>query len=100
MQDQPIPGREDRGSAETNATKDLRDQGVVLIQVLTLHPVHLRIAELIREVTAGATEFEDADRFERAARDLVGVGLLFISGELLLPTRAALRFNEIIAAGV
>ncbi len=86
--------------AQSNDLIDLRDQGVVLIHVLTLHPTHLRLAELVREVTAGPAEFEDADRFERAARDLVGVGLLFVSGELLLPTRAALRFNQIIAAGV
>jgi len=65
-----------------------------------LHPAHLRLRELVREVTAGAADFEDADRFERAVRDLVGVGLLSVSGELLMPTRAALRFNEIVAAGV
>lgn len=100
MQDQPIPGRRDRGSAETNATKDLRDQGVVLIQVLTLHPAHLRLVELVREVSAGSADFADVDRFERAARDLIGVGLLFEVGELLLPTRAALHFNEIVKAGV
>lgn len=100
MQDQPIPGRRDRGSTETNATKDLRDQGVVLIHVLTLYPAHLRLAELVREVCAGSAEFDDADRYERAVRDLVGVGLLFANGELLLPTRAALRFNEIVTAGV
>jgi hypothetical protein len=100
MQDQPIPGHRDRGSTETNATKDLRDQGVVLTHVLTLHPAHLRLVELVREVTGGSTDFEDADRFKRAAQDLVGVGLLFVNGELLLPTRAALRFNEIVTAGV
>lgn len=86
--------------AQSNDLKDLRDQGVVLIHVLTLHPAHLRLVELVREVTAGAGEFEEADRFERAARDLVAVGLLLLSGELLLPTRAALRFNEIVTAGI
>ncbi|MGE0067605.1 MAG: hypothetical protein AB7T48_09665 [Solirubrobacterales bacterium] len=86
--------------AQSNDLKDLRDQGVVLIHVLTLHPAHVRLVELVREVTAGSAEFEDADRFERAARDLVAVGLLLLSGELLLPTRAALRFNEIVTAGI
>lgn len=85
---------------QSNDLKDLRDQGVVLVHVLTLHPAHLRLVELVREITAGSGEFEEADRFERAARDLVGVGLLLVSGELLLPTRAALRFNEIVTAGV
>jgi hypothetical protein len=86
--------------AQSNDLQDLRDQGVVLIHVLTLHPAHLRLVELVREVTAGSADFADSDRYERAARDLVGVGLLFLGGELLLPTRAALRFNEIVASGV
>lgn len=85
---------------QSNDLKDLRDQGVVLIHVLTLHPAHLRLVELVREVTAGSADFADTDRFQRAARDLVAVGLLSLSGELLLPTRAALRFNQIVAAGV
>lgn len=84
----------------STAALDIRDQGVVLVHVLTLHPAHLRLAELVREITAGPADFADADRFERAARDLVGAGLLLEVGDLLLPTRAALRFNEIVAAGV
>ncbi len=98
MHDKPKGAADD--DRATTAALDLRDQGVVLIHVLTLHPAHLRLAELVREVTAGSVEFADSDRYERAARDLVGVGLLFVNGELLLPTRAALRFNEIVAAGV
>jgi hypothetical protein len=86
--------------AHSNHLQDIRDQGIVLIHVLTLHPAHLRLAELIREVTAGSADFRETDRFERAARDLVSVGLLSESAELLLPTRAALRFNEIVAVGV
>jgi len=86
--------------AQSNDLKDLRDQGVVLIHVLALHPAHLRLVELVRELTGGSAEFADSDRFERATRELVSVGLLFASGELLLPTRAALRFNQIVAAGV
>jgi hypothetical protein len=84
----------------SNAALDFRDQGVVLVHVLTLHPAHLRVRELVQEVTAGSADFAALDRFERATRDLVGVGLLFEVGELVLPTRAALRFNEIVTAGV
>jgi hypothetical protein len=86
--------------AQSNDVQDLRDQGVVLIHVLTLHPAHIRLAEVVREVTAGSVDFADADRFQRATRDLVAVGLLFENAELVLPTRAALCFNEIVAAGV
>lgn len=100
MQDQPISGRPDRGSSETNATQDLRDQGVVLVQVLTIYPTHLRLLELVREISAGSADFSEVDRIERAVRDLVGVGLLFRCEGLVLPTRAALRFNEILGVGV
>ncbi len=51
-------------------------------------------------MTAGSTDFADADRFQRAARDLVGAGLLIVNDELLIPTRAALRLNEIVTAGI
>ena len=98
MHDKPKGAAED--DRAPTAALDIRDQGIVLIHVLTLYPAHLRLVELVREVTAGSTEFADSDRFERAARELVGVGLLFANGDLLLPTRAALRFNEIVAAGV
>ena len=82
----------------TTAALDLRDQATILVHVLTLHPAHLRRAELVNEVTAGSSEFRDLDRFRQAISDLVGAGLLFESAELVLPTRAALRFNEIAEA--
>jgi hypothetical protein len=82
------------------AAQDLRDQGDVLIHVLTLYPTHLRQSELIQEVSAGAADFAQRDAIERAVRDLIGVGLLFRSDRLVLPTRAALRFNEILGKGV
>jgi hypothetical protein len=55
---------------------------------------------LVREITAGSTDFAEGDRIERAVRDLVGVGLLFRGEGAVLPTRAALRFNEILGEGV
>jgi hypothetical protein len=81
------------------AAQDLRDQGVVLTHVLALHPASLRLWELVAEVTSGSTEFEPGDRYNRAVRDLIGVGLLFEVGELIVPTRAAVRFHELVAAG-
>lgn len=91
-----------RGSSDcpSNEAQDLRDQGSALIYVLTLYPTHLRLSELIQEVSAGAADFAQRDAIERAVRDLVGVGLLFRSDGLVLPTRAALRFNEILGAGL
>ena len=90
-------GSSDRPS---NEAQDLRDQGSALIHVLTLYPTHLRLSELIQEVSAGAADFAQRDAIERAVRDLTGVGLLFRSDGLVLPTRAALRFNEILGEGM
>ncbi len=90
----------ERDRSHPNDLQDIRDQGVVLIHLLALHPAPLRLPELVREVAAGSTDFTAQDRFKRAARDLVGVGLLFECGELVLPTRAASRFNEILAVGI
>lgn len=91
-----------RGSSDclSNDAQDLRDQGSVLIHVLTLYPTHLRLSELTQEVSAGAADFAQRDAIERAVRDLTGVGLLFRSEGLVLPTRAALRFNEILGEGI
>jgi hypothetical protein len=47
-----------------------------------------------------AADFAQRDAIERAVRDLTGVGLLFRSDGLVLPTRAALRFNEILGEGM
>jgi hypothetical protein len=98
MHDKPKgAGDDDRAST---AAQDLHDQGVVLIHVLTIYPTHLRLLELIREITAGATDFSEGDRIERAVGELIGVGLLFRGENLVLPTQAALRFNEILGEGV
>jgi hypothetical protein len=98
MHDKPIgAGDDDRAST---AAQDLHDQGVVLIQVLMIYPTHLRLSELVREISAGSADFSEGDRIERAVRDLTAVGLLFRSDGLVLPTRAALRFNEILGEGM
>lgn len=91
-----------RGSSDcpSNEAQDLRDQGSILIYVLTLYPTHLRLSELIQEVSAGAADFAQRDAIERAVRDLTAVGLLFRSDRLVLPTRAAIRFNEILGEGM
>ena len=98
MHDKPT-GASDAERTPT-AALDLRDQAIVLTHVLALYPACLRLVELVREICAGSADFAEGDRFERAARDLVGVGLLFEVGTLVQPTWAALRFNEIIAVGV
>jgi hypothetical protein len=84
------------GSARSNAAQELHDQGVVLIHVLSIYPTHMRLLELIRELTDDSGDFSEGDRIEKAVRELIGVGLLFRCEGLVLPTRAALRFNQIL----
>ncbi len=92
----------DRGSSDrwSNHAEDLRDQGAVLVEVLTQHPAQMRLSELVREIGAGATDFAQTDAIERAVRDLVAAGLLFRNDNLVLPTRAALRFDELLGEGM
>lgn len=83
-------------AARTTQAEDDRDQAAILTHVLMLHPTHLTQLDLTREVGAGAQEFERGDRIERAVRDLVAVGLLHCVGGLVLPTRAAIRFDQLL----
>jgi hypothetical protein len=90
----------DRGSSDpapkTTAAEDDRDQAAVLTHVLMLHPTHLKLPDLAREIGAGAAEFAAGDNVERAVRDLVGVGLLYCAGGLVLPTHAAIRCDQLL----
>lgn len=79
--------------------QDIRDQGVVLMHVLALHPTNLIVPDLVRELTNGSDEFAEGDNVERAIRDLTGVGLLHCPGGMVVPTRAALRFVQILNGG-
>ena len=98
MHDKPIGAGDDERA--TTAAQDLHDQGVVLIQVLTIYPTQLRTLDLVHEITAGSADFTEGDRIERSVRELIGVGLLFRCEGVILPTRAALRFDEVLQEGV
>ncbi len=105
MHDQDIPAEGSLRSLapaerdwSTQAADD-RDQAEVLLTILTSYPTHLRMSELVLEITAGSSDFPSRDRLERAVRDLVSTGLLFRCESLVLPTRSALRFNELVDGG-
>ncbi len=77
----------------------VEDEGVesaVLRQLLDLHPTRLTLEELTREATAGHDGFAERDAVERAVRELTATGLLHRAGEFVMPTRAALRFSELL----
>ena len=88
-----------KGAAEApqSETQDLRDQALVLTQVLANWPTPLGVADLIRELAESPTEFRQRDRVERAVGDLVGVGLAHRCADVVLPTRAALCFERLAA---
>lgn len=96
MQDQPIQGCPDSGGSSSTHSDDIHDQRVVLTHALVLHPTCLKLPDLVREITGGSTEFTEGDRIERAVRDLTGVGLLYCANGLVLPTLAAIRFDELL----
>jgi len=78
-----------RGDIHSTAEDDATIESALLQQVLALHPAAVTVEELTREL--GETQ----DDIERAVRDLAGAGLLNQSESLVLPSRAALRFDEL-----
>jgi hypothetical protein len=76
--------------------EDAATESAVLQQVLALHPSTLSLSELHRALGAEEDGFAGADAIERAVRDLVAAGLLHHSESFVLPTRAALRFDELL----
>lgn len=86
--------------SRTTLAEDERVESAVLRQLLELHPTRLTLAELVREL--GGDQDEDSGRFaardavERAVRDLGAVGLLHRDARFVEPTRAALRFSDLL----
>jgi hypothetical protein len=80
----------------TPAAEDAATESAVLQQVLDIHPTQITLAELTREVAGEAAGFAQRDAIERAVRDLTGAGLLHRHDTFVLPTRASLRFNELL----
>lgn len=95
MHDKPRRADEAAEGRQTTRHEDAQDRRSVLFRVLALHPAHLTTAELVREISAGAEGFEEADAIERAIGDLVGAGLLNRVAGVVAPTRAALVFNAL-----
>jgi len=76
--------------------EDAATESAVLQQVLALHPQTLTLEELHRALGAEEDGFAASDAIERAVRDLVAAGLLHRSEDFILPSRAALRFDELL----
>jgi hypothetical protein len=87
---------EDMGETRSTAGQDAATEGAVLRRLLALHPAPASFEELLREVAADPGDFAQRDAVERAVRELSASGLLNRSGELLLPSRAAVRADELL----
>lgn len=82
---------------ETPAAADTKTEAAVLRLLLSLQPAPLTVAELWLEINGGEDPgFAGRDEFERALRDLAAAGLLHRSGDLVLPSRAAQRFDQLL----
>jgi hypothetical protein len=78
---------------------DAATEAAVLQHLLALHPAQLTVVELLREIADAPADFAQRDAVERAVRDLAAVGLLHRSNDFVLPSRAALRFDELLGSG-
>jgi hypothetical protein len=75
--------------------EDTKAERVVLAFLLEEHPSQLTIPELSLALNAHPGGFSSGDAVERAVRELVGAGLLYCQGRLILPSRAALYFARL-----
>jgi hypothetical protein len=71
-------------------------EAAVLRQLLLLHPTQMTLEELVVDIAADPESFAERDAVERAVRDLARAGLVHRSGEFAVPSRAALRFDELL----
>jgi predicted transcriptional regulator len=85
-----------RDDIRKTADQDRAEESAVLQHVLALHPAAITVEELVRELDPDRDSFSQRDAVERAVRDLAGAGLLHRSESLVLPTRAALRFDQLL----
>jgi hypothetical protein len=69
---------------------------VVLRQLLHLHPTQVTIGELVTDLASHPADFAERDAIERAVRELTRAGLVNRNGGFVLPSRAALRFAELL----
>jgi hypothetical protein len=91
----PMHDEDIRLGPSTPAHEDEIMERSVLTQVLLLHPAQLSILELALRVETDLRSCEQ-DTVERAVRELSRDGLLSCDCRRLTPSRAAVRFDELL----
>jgi hypothetical protein len=86
----------DAADAISPAKQDEITERAVLTQILFLHPDRLTILELFLKMEGDSESFAKKDAVERAVRELSRDGLLACDCRRIWPTRAALRFEELL----
>jgi hypothetical protein len=76
--------------------QDTTIEAAVMRQLLALYPVQLTVEELAREIGGESADFAQTDAVERAVRELVAAGLAHRNGDVVIPSRAALRLDELL----
>lgn len=71
-------------------------EAAVLMLLLALHPAQLTFAELTLEIGVREGRHGATAAVEQAVGGLVASGLLHRHGDFLLPTRAALRCDQLL----
>jgi len=84
-----------RRRVPTTAQEDEIIERSVLTEVLVLHPAQLTILEIALRVEAHCLEAGE-DAVERAVRELSRDGLITCDCRRIAPSRAAIRFDELI----
>lgn len=87
---------EETDDIRTPAEEDAAVEAAVLRQLLALHPIQVSFDDLLREIAAEPEDFDQRDAVERAVRDLAAAGLLHSRDGFVIPSRAALRFGELL----
>jgi hypothetical protein len=78
------------------SAQDVTIEAAVLRQLLALHPIQLTVGELAREIGGEAADFAQTDAIERAVHELAAAGLAHRNGDVVIPSRAALRLDELL----
>ena len=90
------PGATGDRSRTSPAEEDADTEALVMGLVLAEHPKLLTFAEVTRALVGGERGSEaDLDSIVRAVSELVAYGLLHRNGDHLVPSRAALRLDEL-----